>query len=53
MNHTDSKRSENDEVIRVWQPASLPVMKRHTEAYIDEQLLPRQRIEAGGALQTG
>lgn len=51
MKHTDSKQSENDEVVSVWQRASFPVMKRHTEGYIDEQLLAQQRIEAGGPPQ--
>ncbi|KUP24863.1 hypothetical protein [Paenibacillus sp. DMB5] len=51
MNHSASKESENDGAVPTWQLASLPVMQRHTEAYIDEQLLPQQRIEAGGPPQ--
>lgn len=51
VNHSASKESENEGVVPNWQPSSLPVMQRHTEAYIDEQLLPQQRIEAGGPPQ--
>ncbi|MNE75809.1 hypothetical protein D3C80_1720010 [compost metagenome] len=51
VNHSDYKQSENDDVEPAWQLASLPVMQRHTGAYIDEPLLPQQRIEAGGPLQ--
>lgn len=50
VNHSASKESENDGAVPTWQLASLPVMQRHTEAYIDEQLLPQQRIEAGGPI---
>lgn len=51
MNRSDLKQSGNDEAVPAWQLASLPVMKHHMEAYIDEQLLPQQQIEAGGPPQ--
>lgn len=51
VKHSDSRQSVNDDVEPAWQLAPLPVMQRHTGAYIDEQLLPQQRIEAGGPPQ--
>ncbi|WP_342562375.1 hypothetical protein NST84_22580 [Paenibacillus sp. FSL R7-0345] len=51
MKHSESRQLENDDVEPAGQLASLPVMQRHTGAYIDEQLLLQQRIEAGGPLQ--
>lgn len=51
VNHSASKESENDGAVPTWQLSSLPVMQRHTEAYLDKQLLKLQRIEAGGPLQ--
>ncbi|CAH1195993.1 hypothetical protein PAECIP111892_02142 [Paenibacillus auburnensis] len=47
MSHTDPEQSEYEKLVPARKLAGTAVTERQT-AYIDDQLLPQQKIEAGG-----
>lgn len=47
MSHTNPEPAEYEELVPAWKLEGTAVTERQT-AYIDDQLLPQQQIEAGG-----